>query len=204
MLYTAAFAAYALYSPPVLPYTAAFVSLLAVTVLAVLVAVRGDSQSTAVLAVLGGFLTPILLRREGAGGNELRSLVQLFSYVTVLDLGLLAVSLYKRWRPLQVFCFVASWVLLWGWLDQTDSQPVRYYTLYPAAVLFTIFLLVPVVRNLRLKSPTHPAELGLILANPSCFFPTFAALVALYYHEYLGLAAAALAAVYLLLGAIDP
>ena len=202
VLYVSVYASYAWYQPALLGHLTAFASLAAVTAVAVAVAVRGDAQSTAILAVFGGFLTPVLLRGGGGGGggDDLADLVQLFSYVTILDLGLLTVSVYKRWRPLQVLCFAASWLLLWAWLGDHADPLTRYYTAVPAFVLFVIFLLVPVIRNLRLRQQTQPEELGLILANPACFFPTAAALVAIYHQEYLGSMAAALAVLNLLLG----
>lgn len=200
LLYVSVFAAANFYRPPLLSYTPAFGFLIVVTGLAVALAVRADAQSTALLAALGGFLTPVMLHRTAYGGEGFGGLVQLFTYVTILDLGLLALVFHRRWRALQVLAFVGSWLIVWGWLGRADSAHIRYLTLYPALVLFAIFLLVPVLRNLRQQRETHPEELGLILANPACFFPTLAVLAAIYYPDYLGLLAIVLALVYLMLG----
>lgn len=200
MLYVAIYAAFALYKPALLGYSAAFTSLILVAAFAAAIAVRGNAQSTAVLAALGGFLTPVMVRQPGAGADELATMIRLFSYLTILDLGLLALVYYKQWRTLQVLAFLGSWFILWGWLADVQSKEIRYYSMAPAAVFFLIFLLVPVVRNLRLKHGTRPEELGLVLVNPACFFPTLAALAAIYYPDYLGLLAVVLAGVYLALG----
>jgi uncharacterized membrane protein len=202
LLYISIYAAYAAFNPQVLGYLPAFAGLVMVTALAVALAVRNDAQSTAILAVLGGFLTPKLLQGNGAGEQSISDLVGLFAYVTILDLGLLAASLYRRWRPLQVLCFVATWVLLWTWLGNTSNPELRYATSIPALVLFAIFLLAPVIWNLRLRQPTEPTDLGLILANPACFCPTAAFLVAIFHREYLGAMAVGLAVLYLLLGEV--
>jgi uncharacterized membrane protein len=202
LLYVCDFAAYGYYHPPLLTYTAAMGFLLVTTLLGIGISLKANAQSTAALAGIGAFLTPVFLRQTGGGGSDLHTLVQLFTYLTVLDLGLLALAYTKQWRFLQVLGFVGSWCLLWGFLDGVTDKVVRYYTIIPAAVFFLIFLLVPVVRNLRLRRATRPEELGLVLVNPAFFFPTLAALAALYYPDYLGLLALAVAVVYLVLGQI--
>lgn len=201
LLYVAIYAAYAAFRPPLLGYVPAFIGLALVTAIAVGLALRNDAQSTALLATFGGFLTPKLL--QGTGGTAgMSDLVGLFVYVIILDLGLLTASLYRRWRPLQALCFVATWVLLWTWLGNTPDPNLRYATAVPALALFAIFLLVPVLWNLRLRQPTEAIDLSLILANPSCFCPTAAFLVAIHHREWLGAMAVGLGVLYLLLGEV--
>jgi uncharacterized membrane protein len=89
ILYTDIFAAHSLYE--FLGPTPAFLFMILVTVTAFLLAVRLDARYIAILGLLGGFLTPPLL------STGVDRPIGLFSYVALLDAGLAAVALRKRW-----------------------------------------------------------------------------------------------------------
>lgn len=95
ILYTSIYAGYAFYEPELIGQPTAFVFMLLVTVLAVALAMRADALSTVIIATIGGFLTPVLVReRVPVGSTE--SMTLLFTYIAVLDLGLLAVSFVRQ------------------------------------------------------------------------------------------------------------
>src|SRR5258706_10715591 len=78
-----------------------------VTITCGLLAVRHASQLVAVLGLIGGFATPLLLRSESDHP------IGLFGYVLLLDLGLLAVGRRKSWPWLSLLG-LAGTVLLQG------------------------------------------------------------------------------------------
>jgi len=95
VLYGVTFAAHALWRiPPFDHAVAAFALMTLITAAAFLLAVRLNAQVVAVLGMLGGFLTPILCStgRDNPFG--------LFSYIALLDIGVLAVAKNKRWLHL--------------------------------------------------------------------------------------------------------
>jgi uncharacterized membrane protein len=93
-LYAVTFACNALYAFPFFGTVATFALMTLITAAAFLLAVRLEARVVAVLGVLGGFLTPILLStgRDNAVG--------LFGYVALLDLGLIAIALRRNWSLL--------------------------------------------------------------------------------------------------------
>ena len=201
LLYASIYAAHAAYEPALLGRPAAFGLMVLVTALGVVIAVRVGALSTAILATLGGFLTPILVRGAPAQGAPVGdgNMIALFGYLTVLDLGLLAVAAFRQWRGLQVLALVGTWTVAWGWMGQS-YRPELLPGLLPWVIgLFLIFALMPVVRNLRLRVAVGWEELGLILANPALFFPTLVWLLPPALDVYLGSCALGMAAVYLLL-----
>ena len=74
----------------------AFVYMAAVTALASLLAARYSALPIAVLGLIGGFLTPILL--STGVDNE----TGLFSYIALLDAGVLVLAYSKQWRSLTI------------------------------------------------------------------------------------------------------
>jgi uncharacterized membrane protein len=107
-LYLTSFAAFRVYS--LLPSGLVFALLIVICAASVALAVLQRAQSLALLASLGGYLAPILL--STGGGNH----VALFSYYTVLSAGILAVSFWRAWRPLNLigFVFTFGMGILWG------------------------------------------------------------------------------------------
>jgi uncharacterized membrane protein len=108
VLYLTVFAALRLYA--LMPPTVAFALLLGVVATSVILAVRQDALSLAMLAVAGGFLAPVLAS-TGQGSH-----VMLFGYYVLLNLGVLAIAWHKAWRPLNLLGFVFTFAIgaLWG------------------------------------------------------------------------------------------
>ena len=110
-LYGVAFAAHTLWRiPPFHLQAVTFGFLSAVTAAAFTIAVRQRAQVVAVLGMLGGFLTPVFC----STGRDLP--FALFSYIALLDLGVLAVALRRRWTHLSPLAATGTLLLLIGWM----------------------------------------------------------------------------------------
>lgn len=118
ILYAAFWAAHALYS--LIPMAAAFVLMVLVTAGCCLLAVRHGSLLVAVLGLVGGFATPILL------SSRADNPIGLFGYVLLLDLGLLAVGHRRNWPSLGVLSLAGTFVMqaLWIFLKMGPERLV--------------------------------------------------------------------------------
>ena len=76
-----------------------------VTVAAGVLSLRTGSMLVAILGIIGGFSTPILL----STGES--NFPVLFAYILMLDLGILAIALKKQWRILNYLGFVFTYGL---------------------------------------------------------------------------------------------
>jgi uncharacterized membrane protein len=108
LLYAALWAGHALYH--LIPMLVCFSLMILVTVAAGLLAVRRESQLVAVLGLVGGFATPLLLR----SGSDRP--VGLFGYILLLDLGLLAVGRRRRWPWLSLLGLAGTVLLQALWI----------------------------------------------------------------------------------------
>jgi hypothetical protein len=115
ILYADIFAACMFYH--FLPESAAFLLMTAVTGTAFILAVKLDAQAVAILALLGGFLTPPLL----STGRD--NPVGLFGYLAILDLGLIAVAFRKRWNYLVLLGAIATIIMQAGWVNKFFEAP---------------------------------------------------------------------------------
>lgn len=135
------FSAYRLYA--LLPPTLAFLLLVVVVAGAGMLAVLQDALALAVLAIVGGFLAPILVS-TGSGNH-----VALFSYYAVLNAAIFAIAWIKPWRALNLlgFAFTFGVGTLWGALQY---RPELFASTEPFLLLFFAFyLLLPVLHAHR-------------------------------------------------------
>jgi uncharacterized membrane protein len=115
ILYGVTYAASAFYH--FVHLTPAFAIMAAITAAAFLLAVRLKAQVVAILGLLGGFLTPLLL---STGQNHP---IFLFSYLAFLDVGLIAVAFRRRWLYLVTLAAIATAVMQLGWLQRNFASP---------------------------------------------------------------------------------
>ncbi len=109
ILYAVTFACRALYHFPFFGFGPTFLLMTLITAVAFVLAVRLDAQVVAVLGMLGGFLTPVLL----STGHD--NPWGLFGYIALLDAGLLAVVLHRRWNYLVPLSAAGTVFMQTGW-----------------------------------------------------------------------------------------
>jgi len=115
----------------------AFVMMALVTVVAGLVAVRYDALFTAILGLLGGFATPVLL------STGVDRPVGLFSYVLLLNVGLLAVALRKGWGLLAGLGLAGTLFIELAWFARHMSPEKTIIGLVAFLALGLVYLLLP-------------------------------------------------------------
>ncbi|MCS6823295.1 MAG: DUF2339 domain-containing protein [Cytophagaceae bacterium] len=117
-----AFHEYALFSQ-----TVAFFIMVSITSFAVLLSLRYDRMELAALAIVGGFVSPFMVSK-GDG-----SYVTLFTYIIILNSGMLVLAYFKNWRLLNIICFVLTVLVFGGWFlgyiiipDYREFSGLRY------------------------------------------------------------------------------
>jgi uncharacterized membrane protein len=109
ILYVSSFACHGFYHFPFFGVLPTFLLMALITAVAFLLAVRLEAPAVAILGLLGGFLTPILLST-----GEDRP-VGLFGYIALLNAGLLAVALHRRWHYLPPLGAAGTVIMQIGW-----------------------------------------------------------------------------------------
>lgn len=120
ILYGVSFAAHSIYHFAAFGTVPTFVLMAVVTFVAFLIAVRLNALVVAVLGMLGGFMTPVLL---STGQDQV---LALFGYIALLDVGLLAVSRHGRWSFLTPCAAVGTALMQVGWYCEFFQQG-RYF-----------------------------------------------------------------------------
>lgn len=155
-----AFHYYALFS-----HTIAFVILCATTIFMSAVSVLYDRKELAVTALVGGFIAPFIISTDSS------SIISLQIYITILNIGMFCLAMYKKWAILPMVSFAFTYIILWGTTalgSFSDSEAgTTYPTLFAFATLFYVIFLLPVVFILRTQysENTRLGLLGIITAN---------------------------------------
>jgi uncharacterized membrane protein len=146
-LYLSTFAAYQLYG--LLGQVPAFGFMVLVTIFAGLLALFYDAKWLAVMGLIGGFLTPVIL----STGQDQQ--IVLMIYMTMLNGGILAIATQKQWRLLNTLGFALTWLMFAGWYARYYQETKFWPTTIFLNVFFLIYTFVPVAYYFLRQRQTH-------------------------------------------------
>lgn len=151
---TLAFREYELFSQ-----TIAFVILIVITIFSVVLSLMYDRKELAIFSLLGGFASPLMVS-TGTGNY-----IVLFSYIFILNAGMLVVSFAKKWRIIGVICYAITLCFFWIWLLTTSQEyDFRLVTLF-AVLFFVQFYLLAIIDHLKTGPKITFYQAFLILSN---------------------------------------
>ena len=160
ILYLSIFAAFSLYN--LVPALAALGFSFLVTLTAAGLALRYESRAIAVLGILGGFATPLLL------AERLPDQRALLAYVVVLDLGILALATFRNWRWFTLLGLVGSLILFGYWHEELN--PSLLLAEVGITVIFLIFVGATTLFHLIWRRPPGRLDHSLMVLNGSAYF----------------------------------
>ena len=119
-----------------------------ITTTAFLLAVRLEAKVVAILGILGGFLTPILL----STGQD--NPLGLFAYISLLNCGLIAVALHRRWHFLVPLGVAGTIAMEIGWAEKFLTNEKVFTAMVVCLVFDALFLAAfAVARRLKQTGP---------------------------------------------------
>ena len=146
--------------------TVAFAIMVVITAFATLVSVSYNRQELAVLSLIGGFTVPFML--STGEGNY----IVLLTYIAILNVGILAVSYFKKWKVVTVLAFAFTSLLYGSWLaiELWDNKLPHLNALLFATLFYFIFSVTIVLHNIRNKGALSVIEYIILVANTFLFF----------------------------------
>lgn len=145
----------------------AFVLMVGITGFAVALSLGYNRIELAVLAILGGFGSPFMV--STGEGNY----VVLFTYILILDVGMLVLAYFKKWNLVNIICYTLTVLLYGSWLStRFDDQQ---YSMIVGALLFAtafylIFFAMNIINNLKERLPFKSIELTILLSNTFLYY----------------------------------
>jgi len=171
--YFITFAAYSFYS--LIPLTLTFSLMVLITVFTVAAAIRYNMQVIAHIGLVGAYAVPFLLS-DGSG-----RVVILFSYMAIINAGILAISLRKYWKSLYYSSFLLSWIIFISWFIPRYEDASHFGLAWVfISIFFVTFYVIFLAYKLLRKEKFRIDDILLLLANSSVFYGLGYAL--LYHH----------------------
>lgn len=163
IFYFISFAAYSYYG--LVPQAFSFVLMTGFTVFTVIAALRYDRVLIAHIGLIGAYAVPFLLS-EGSDRFAF-----LFTYVAIINTGILAVSVARYWRSLFYPSFLLTWAIYGFWYAANYEPAVHLnLALAFAFVFFAIFYATFITYKLVQGTQFVAENVLLILANAFIFY----------------------------------
>ncbi len=160
--------AFAFHQYHLMPQAVAFVIMVVITAFAIALSVLYDKLELAVIATVGGFLAPFMV--STGEGNY----IVLFTYLIILDLGILSLAYFKRWPAINIIALCFTEIIFGGWLSTVLNNPAKHYS-FPVALLFAtafyfIFLGMNMINQMKNRDHFKPFDFMILLFISSTYY----------------------------------
>ena len=165
VLYLTIFAAYKLYE--LVPALLTFVFLVVICSTTILFAILQRAMSLAIIACVGGYVTPILLS-DGSGNH-----IALFSYYLIISTAILVISITQSWRILNLLGFLFTFVvsLAWGINNFTAEFYIECQIfIFANLVIYGVLVVLLSVRSIYTEEYQNIIDMLLLFGAPLCGF----------------------------------
>ncbi|WP_299315461.1 DUF2339 domain-containing protein [uncultured Aquimarina sp.] len=163
ILYFITFLAYSLYD--LFPQLFAFMLMVLFTIFTVFAAIQYNKQVIAHIGLVGAYAVPFLLS-DGSG-----QVAVLFSYMVIINLGILFIALQRYWKPLYYSSFFLTWLIYFGWYASDYEIDIHFELAFIfLLVFFATFYSIFLVYKLRKKEKFGTGDVILQLINAFVFY----------------------------------
>ena len=194
VLFLSVYSAFGFYH--LVPQQVAAAFLLAVIVESALLAVLYNAPALAWMSLLGGLLTPVLMR------SDMDQYQSLFTYLAVLDAGIVVLALWRHWPGLATAALLGTQGLFWLWHVQNYHPEKLAWAIGFQLVIYLLFVLHSLTAHVFRRRTASWEDLARLMLNASLWFTAAYVLLRADYRDWLGLLAVGMAMVYVVLGRV--
>lgn len=146
--------------------TVAFLIMVVITVFSAFVSISYNRKELAILTLIGGFAVPFMVS-TGSGNYNV-----LFTYIAILNVGMLGIAYFKKWTIITLLAFVfSSFIFVIWFVFEFVNKSVPYFgAIGYASLMFIIFSIAAVINNIRNKGAFSKIEYFILLANTAVYF----------------------------------
>jgi uncharacterized membrane protein len=148
-----------------IPQWLAFVLMVIITVITVLAAIRYDRQVIAHIGLVGAYTIPFIFKETNTRPDLF------FSYMAIINGGILLLSLLKQWKPIFYSSFLITWVIFTSWFILNYNSD-KHFSLTAAIlpIFFLTFHVIFLANKLTQKDKLNSDEILIFLINSFILF----------------------------------
>lgn len=163
ILYFITYFAYSFYS--LIPQLFAFALMVLFTIFTVVTAINYNRQIIAHLGLVGAYAVPFLLSNN-SGQVEI-----LFSYIAIINVGILFISFKKYWKSLFYSSFVFTWLIYSAWFITEYDADSHFTIAFSFLALFFVIFYITFLAYKMIKKETYAiSDVVLMLVNSFIFY----------------------------------
>lgn len=125
-----------------LPESVAFILMIVLAVFATFRSLKYNLQEIAILAMVGAYAIPLLI------SSNHENYVLLFSYILVMNIGILYVSFRRSWKALNLLALFTTWIFFVAWLCLKYQLHDKSYALIFLAIYYILFTITAFAFNI--------------------------------------------------------
>lgn len=146
--------------------TVAFIIMVVITAFSAFISVSYNRMELAALTLIGGFAAPFMV--STGSGNY----VVLFTYITILNVGILLIAYYKKWGFINLMAYIFTVILYGGWLSTiVGGKTAPYFgALVFGFIFYLIFILMNIINNIKTKTSFSNIQLSIFVSNTFLFY----------------------------------
>lgn len=163
IFYFITYAAYLFYD--MLPQSVAFALMFVFTAFTVVTANHYNKQVISHIGLVGAYAVPFLLS-DGSG-----RVAVLFSYMAIINIGILVIAFKKYWKPLYYVSFAITWMIYISWFfNSYDSRQHIVLGLLFTTLTFVTFYIILLAYKLIKKELYDAVDTLLLITNSFVFY----------------------------------
>ncbi|RPD98169.1 DUF2339 domain-containing protein [Aureibaculum marinum] len=161
----------------------AFTLMVIITTFSSIISISYNRIELAILSLIGGFGVPFMI--SSGTGNY----IVLFTYIFILNIGILAIAYYKKWNLVNILAFIFTTLLFGGWFikEMASDQPQYLGALLFAFAFYLIFIITNIINNISTKGSFSKIQLGILIFNTFIFYSIGMVIFNEYHTELKGL-----------------
>jgi hypothetical protein len=163
VFYFLTYAAYDFYG--LIPQAMTFILMVVFTGFTVFAAIQYDKQVIGIIGLVGAYAVPFLLS-DGSG-----KVIILFSYMSIINIGILTLAFKKYWKSLYYIAFALTWIIFASWFAAQFYVDDHFWlSVIFATVFFLIFYVTFLAYKLVRKESLSRWDVVLMLLNSFIYF----------------------------------
>ncbi|MBI3633277.1 MAG: DUF2339 domain-containing protein [Candidatus Vogelbacteria bacterium] len=163
LLYLSTYAAYGYYGL-ITSAGFCFIFMSAVTVFGVILSIWTNSELLAMLTLAMGFFVPYLFGLSAS--NDLGY----FVYTLSLNIGILSVAFFKKWRQLTFLGFLGTVLHFSSWYAMYYDPNKQALAVYALTIFYLIYLATSFANKFISNEKSDSSDLVMLSLNPAWFF----------------------------------
>jgi len=139
--------------------TLCFIIMVIIAIYTAIQSLKYNRQIIAIPGMVGAYAIPLLI------STNHENYVLLFSYILVMNLGILFISFKRSWKILNLLALIITWSIFNGWLLIKYNTADKFYSLLFMCIYYVLFLLIDFVFSITKKLQLTNQQFFHVLIN---------------------------------------